>query len=56
MSLQNDEEGITKAEKLLANIEQYSNNLISAYSDELITSAEPVTLKRKNFSKLNIYL
>lgn len=54
MSLQNDEQSITKAEKLLANIEQFSDNLISAYEDELINSPEPVTLKRENFSKINV--
>ena len=56
MLLQNNEQNITKAEKLLINIEQYGNNLISAYSDELQDSSEPVTLKRDNFSKLNIIL
>ena len=55
MSIQNNEENITKAEQLLSNIEQYSNNLISAYSDELTdSSSDLVTLKTDNFSKLNI--
>ena len=50
ISLQPSGEGVTNAEKLLNNIERFSDNIASVFNDKLI-STKKLEMKRDNFSK-----
>ena len=50
--LQATKENVTNAEKLLNNIEKFSDNIINVFNDQLISTGK-IEMKRDNFSKMN---
>lgn len=52
--LQPTGQGVTNAEKLLNNIEKFSDNIANVFNDELVSSKK-LEMTRDNFSKIHTY-